>query len=622
MATDTLLAARRQSLEDRHDLPEPILRSWLRCAEAGLDGSSRPTVEPIPDHALRQAVERSGDLRRICRPEVETLHAEAAANGSIVILADPEGVILDSLGSTDFAARAMQVALRPGVPWCEAATGTNAIGAALIERGPVEVRGAEHYFEGHHILSCAAMPIFGPRGAVKGVLDLSGPATRHLSHSLGLLQLAVDGIEHRAFEGAFSGCEILRLHPDPSIVGTAREGVLVFDERRLVAANRHGLRLLGLGWDSLDRLALPALFPDWSRLGIGAKPLRDRSGRSFHARIAREPAQHLPRRQDRTVPAPEFQLLKSQSLEARSPEIVLSEETRRDLDRTVRLIDAGVSVLVQGETGTGKEVFARAAHARSRRGSRPFVAVNCAALPESLIEAELFGYEAGAFTGARKAGAKGLLREAEGGLLFLDEIGDMPLTLQSRLLRVLQEREVVPVGASRPVPLDVALICATHRALPELVERQAFRADLYFRIATYTVALPPLRVLDDRLALVRTIWRSLAGSEVTLSPDCEAALSACEWPGNFRQLVGTLRALRALAEPGETVTVDALPADLKAARRTAPQPGTGHLDAIARDAMLAALAASGGNVSQAAHRLGISRSTLYRRCLSARLGSV
>lgn len=611
MATDILLAARRRSLAGFQDPPGPILRSWLRCAEAGLDGTRRPAVEPMPDHALRQAVERSGDLRRICRSEIESLHAEADANGSIVILADTEGVILDSLGSTDFTARAMQVALRPGVPWCEAATGTNAIGAALIERGPVEVRGAEHYFEGHHILSCAAMPILGPRGAVKGVLDLSGPATGHPSHALGLLQLAVDAIEHRAFEGAFPRCEILRLHPDPSLVGTAREGVLVFEERRLVAANRHGLRLLGLDWDSLDHLALAALFPNSGGLGIGATTLRDRSGRGFHARISRDPAPQLPRRQDRTVSVPT----------SRSPEIVLSEETRRDLDRTVRLINAGVSVLVQGETGTGKEVFARAAHARSRRGSRPFVAVNCAALPESLIEAELFGYEAGAFTGARKAGAKGLLREAEGGLLFLDEIGDMPLALQSRLLRVLQEREVVPVGASRPVPLDVALICATHRALPDLVERQAFRPDLYFRIATYTVALPPLRALDDRLALVRTIWQSLAGREVTLSGDCEAALAICEWPGNFRQLVGTLQALRALAEPGETLTVDALPADLKAVRRPAPQPSAGHLDAIARDAMLAALAASGGNVSQAARRLGISRSTLYRRCLSAGLGT-
>ncbi|KQT90412.1 AAA family ATPase [Methylobacterium sp. Leaf466] len=606
VTAETLMAARRSLVGDRRP-SEPVLRSWLRCAEAGLDSAVRPTLEPMPDHALRQVVERSFDLRRLCRPEVEALHAEAVAGGGIVVLADPDGIILDSLGSTDFAARAVQVALRPGVPWSESSTGTNAIGAALIERQAVSVHGVEHYFEGHRILSCAAMPILGPRGNTLGVLDLSGPASAHPSHALELLRRAVDGVEHRALTTGFPGCEILRLHSDPALVGTPREGVLVFDDRRLVAANRHGLSLLGLDWAGLDHLALAALFPDTIRPGAGVAMLRDRAGRGFHARIDREPPA------TRRLSRPD---LPAAATVVPDPDIALSPETRRDLARAVRLLDAGVSVLIQGETGTGKEVFARAAHAGSRRGAKPFVAVNCAALPESLIEAELFGYEAGAFTGARKAGSRGLLREAEGGLVFLDEIGDMPLTLQSRLLRVLQEREVTPVGASRPIPLDVAVICATHRRLPDLVAAGAFRADLYFRIATYTVGLPPLRAYPDRPALVRRLWSNLGG-DVVLDEGCEAALAACDWPGNFRQLVGTLRALRALADPGETLTRDALPADLKR-QAEAPAPAApGQLDGIALEAMRAALAACGGNVSQAARRLGISRSTLYRRCLSA-----
>ncbi|WP_292511480.1 sigma-54-dependent Fis family transcriptional regulator [Methylobacterium sp.] len=611
MDAEALLSARRLSFASPRDVPPPILRSWLRCAEAGLDSAARPTVEPMPDDVLRQVVERNEELRRLCRSEIEALHADARATGGIAILTDAEGVILDSLGNADFAARATQVALRPGVPWSEAMTGTNAIGTALIERRAVEVHGPEHYFQGHHILSCAAMPILDPRGGLKGVLDLSSPASRHPSHALGLLRLAVDGIEHRAFDQGFRGCEVVRLHADPALVGTPREGVLVFDGRRLVAANRHGLRLLDLDWGSLDHLALSALFPDAIRIDEAAT-LRDRAGRSFHVRIERERAA-LTRVPQRTEPPAPARVVPA-------PKVVFSEETSTAVSRSARLIDAGVSVLVQGETGTGKEVFARAAHAASARAGRPFVAVNCAALPESLIEAELFGYEAGAFTGARKAGAKGLLREAEGGLLFLDEIGDMPLSLQSRLLRVLQEREVIPVGASRPVALNVAVICATHRSLPSLVETGAFRADLYFRIAGYTVALPALRENGDRLGLVRTLWHGLAPGDVKLSEDCEAQLAACDWPGNFRQLVGTLRALRALAEPGETLTAHALPADLRLPPRQAAKPARGELDVIAREAMRAALAASGGNVSQAARRLGISRSTLYRRCLSAGIG--
>ncbi len=300
------------------------------------------------------------------------------------------------------------------------------------------------------------------------------------------------------------------------------------------------------------------------------------------------------------------------------------DEDGRALAQAVRLLDAGVALLVQGETGTGKEVFARAAHAASARAAKPFVAINCTALPESLIEAELFGYEAGAFTGARRAGARGLLREADGGLVFLDEIGDMPLTLQPRLLRALQEREVLPVGAVRAVSIDVSLICATHHDLAGMVARGAFRADLYFRIAPYTMELPTVRSLGDRHAMVRRVWAGLEPQTrgVTLSCACEAALAACSWPGNFRQIAGTLRAMLALAEVGEELGLDALPPNLHRSPQPAAEaelptaPGEGRLDQLARSAMREALQASGGNVSAAARRLGISRSTLYRRCLT------
>ncbi len=248
---------------------------------------------------------------------------------------------------------------------------------------------------------------------------------------------------------------------------------------------------------------------------------------------------------------------------------ILDPGTEKLLARAVRLIDAGIPVVVEGETGTGKEVFARAAHAACARSQKPFVAVNCAALPETLIEAELFGYEPGAFTGAARHGAKGLLRQAEGGLLFLDEIGDMPLALQSRLLRALQEREVLPVGGTRPVPVDFALICATHRDLSRMVEEGAFRADLFYRIAPYRVRLSPLRDRPDRLALVRGLWARSDGPArgVTLSPDCEAVLAEAEWPGNLRQLAACLKALAVLAEAGEVLGPEDLPEGVAAAAR-------------------------------------------------------
>ncbi|MGE7418871.1 sigma-54-dependent Fis family transcriptional regulator [Methylobacterium tarhaniae] len=609
----TLLAARRQAFgPGMAEPPPPILRSWERCAALGLDFGQRPRVEPLGSAEMRAAFDRSEALRQTCRPEIEALHAEAQATGSLVILTDADGLILDTLGSDAFAGRAAQVALRPGVPWSESLTGTNAIGTALVERRPVEVRGAEHYFEPHRILSCAAMPILGADGTVLGVLDLTGPAAIHQGHALGLVGLAVAAIEHRLLDTVPTGCEVLRLHRDAGLLGTPREGVLVFEGRRLVGANRHGLALLGLSWGDLGTEQAGGHGGDTAP---GPLSLRDATGAPLYGRL-----QGVPARRRSTVETAR------QNPAALSPEgPILDPATEKLLARAVRLIDAGIPVVVEGETGTGKEVFARAAHAACARAQKPFVAVNCAALPETLIEAELFGYEPGAFTGAARHGAKGLLRQAEGGLLFLDEIGDMPLSLQSRLLRALQEREVLPVGGTRPIPVDFALICATHRDLSRMVEEGAFRADLFYRIAPYRVRLAPLRERQDRLALVRGLWARSDGPArgVTLSPDCEAALAEAEWPGNLRQLAACLKALAALAEAGEVLGPADLPEGVTCRPAPAPVPRreeAGRLDVLAQDAMRAALAAHGGNVSRAARSLGISRSTLYRRCLTERAG--
>ncbi|MDJ1160081.1 sigma-54-dependent Fis family transcriptional regulator [Chelatococcus sp. SYSU_G07232] len=616
-ATDTILAARRRFF-DEGCLPEglvatPILRSWQRCASRGLAVDRAPRVEPMASGELRALHERHERLLRLARPEIEALRGDAEWTDSVVILTDAAGLVLDVAGSAAFADRASRVALRPGVPWSEAETGTNAIGTALVERRPIAVHGAEHFFEPHRILACAAAPIVDPRGALAGVLDMSGhAAVRHL-HALGLVRLAVEQIEHRFFDHGFEHCTILRFHRDGELVGTAREGVLVFEEERLVAANRHGLGLMGLDWSALDEVTLPGLLRRSTPRGeVG--PLQGRRGETFLGRLV-GPA----RRTRRGGGGP--------AAARHKVEPILTGEVRQALSEAVRLLEADVPVLVQGETGTGKEVFARQVHALSVRAERPFVAVNCAALPEGLIESELFGYEAGAFTGARREGHKGLLRQADGGVLFLDEIGDMPLSLQSRLLRVLQDKEISPLGGGRPVPVDFALVCATHRPLSDLVATGGFRQDLYFRIAQYVVTLQPLRSHPDRIRLVRDLWRQLAGEEAgtPLSREAERLLAAYNWPGNFRQLVGSLRALIVLAERGRPVEAAALPADIRSAATgtpAEPEAAARPVDRIdrplaehTREAMLAALEASGGNVSHAARRLGIDRTTIYRRLL-------
>ena len=289
-------------------------------------------------------------------------------------------------------------------------------------------------------------------------------------------------------------------------------------------------------------------------------------------------------------------------------------------DKARRVADKGIALLIQGESGVGKELFARAVHESSQRRDRPFIAINCAAIPEHLIEAELFGYTAGAFSGARKEGSAGRLREADGGTLFLDEIGDMPLALQTRLLRVLQERSVTPVGASAAVPVDFALACATHCQLPQAVEQGRFRQDLYYRINGLTVQLPALRDRTDFLAITQRLLAQEGGqTPPRIAPGLLARLAAHPWPGNLRQYASVLRtACALLPEDEETLDWPHLPDDIVQALQSAPEPtlpapAAMSLRQLSRTAIDQALQTAHGNVSQAARQLGISRQTLYRR---------
>ncbi len=363
--------------------------------------------------------------------ELDSLAEHVIGNGCIVILSDAKGLILEEIGSRDFLPKAERVALSPGIEWSEAGRGTNAIGTALVERQALAVLGREHFLPENGDLGCAAAPIFTGRGDIAGVLDVSGETVRIDQHALGLVRMAAQQIEHRMLLAGASG-HLLRFHHKPGLLGTAREGLVVMaDDGRIVAANRVALALLGERWESLLDAPLERLIGlPWTRLQAGARLLTLPGGQQIAASIESPPG--------RTA---------SRAMAARRPSAAAFVSRTADpvamlLDNAVKVLDEGLPVLVSGETGCGKEVFARRMHAASRRATGPFVAINCAALPEALIESELFGYEEGAFTGARRKGMRGRIREAHGGILFLDEIGDMPLSLQTRLLRVLEERRV------------------------------------------------------------------------------------------------------------------------------------------------------------------------------------
>jgi len=661
---------RQKGVVPEHLLADPILRSWRRCAESGQDMRGARLPELLTQTELRQELDRHAALRRLCAPVMADMKQRARAAGGLVVLTDAAGLVLDSGGSADFLDRASRLALAPGASWSEAAAGTNAIGTALVERRAIAVQGAEHYFEPNRVLTCAAMPILDPAGRTLGLLDLTCHADGRWRDAGDSLRAAIDRVESALFEDLAASCLMLRLHTRADGLERDTAARLAFDGDTLVAANRHALALLGIDRAGLGVFRYDDLFAGTPGQAAAAGRLHRQDGQLLHAQV-RWPDQggfdsapapgaerhDLPLRtataaaslpgsrlsessspmspavlgaREPTAPAQDLRTPAASTRDRRvrhprtqdEQPVVPSQSywfdpaTLSELARTVRLLDAGVAVLLQGETGTGKEIFARQMHQRSERAGGPFVAVNCAALPETLIESELFGYEDGAFTGARRQGSKGLLRQAQGGVLFLDEIGDMPLSLQARLLRVLQAREVTPLGGGRAVPVDFALICATHQPLDIGHVSSPVRSDLYFRIAEYTVRLPALREYADRGAIVRALWSMRCGAASDgprLPAEVLRLLADYVWPGNFRQLSTTLRTLRVLAGD-EDLRVDMLSADIRGALPSlVEEAAAGTLQGLTDLAIRGALQACDGNISQAARRLGVHRSTLYRR---------
>jgi transcriptional regulator of acetoin/glycerol metabolism len=430
---------------------------------------------------------------------------------------------------------------------------------------------------------------------------------------MALVNLSAKMIESCYFLRCFDNQWLLRFHLQAESVGLFSEGLLAFDgEGRISAVNQSALNLLGhirgglLGKpvEAFFDCSLDDLLGRASANASASWPLRTRDGRHLFAVLRGES-----RKPTAIVPAP---------IAAPAPRlsgICLGDEAlQAEFRKALRVFERDVPLLINGETGSGKEAFAKAVHQASQRCGNAFVALNCAAIPESLIESELFGYRGGSFTGARKDGMRGKLQQADGGTLFLDEIGDMPLALQTRLLRVLEDRQVVPIGGE-PQAVDVRIISATHRNLLERVEDGSFREDLYYRLNGLEVALPALRERSDKSQLLDFLLAEEAGGETILIDEpARQALLAFNWPGNVRQLRNVLRTLAALCDGGR-VGVEDLPVMIRQARPAvvAAQIAAQPLDDAERLALLNALEQTRWHMTHTAQQLGVSRNTLYRK---------
>ncbi len=639
-----------------------IEESHRRSVSYGLTPDTEPDYSPILRSDLAVKVEQNRGLAAYALPVMETLYEQIVNTHSMVVLTDAQGTILNTLGDDDFLEKADRVALCAGVAWSEQSKGTNAIGTAIAEQTPTLVHADQHFLTINHFLTCSAAPIIDHQGRLIGVLDVTGDQRSFHKHTMALVRMSAQMIENQLFAAAFDDAITLHFHSRPEFIGTLMEGIASFSmSGRFLSANRSGLFQLGLPLSALQTHTFSSLF------GMPVSALFDHYRTAaptlldlcLHTGV-RVSARAELRTQNLFIQSGALDKDITQARGGVAPKKGDADDGNKRRLSSLHYLDTGdekvaalirkvnlvmgrdIPILITGETGTGKELLAQAVHNDSPRSGGPFVAVNCASIPETLIESELFGYEDGAFTGARKKGSTGKILQANGGTLFLDEIGDMPLSLQARLLRVLQERLVMPLGSNKSIPVNVALICATNRNLRDMIAKGEFREDLYYRLNGLVVRLPPLRERSDLEIVINRLLAAEAESTpmsaMTVSPEVMALFKRHNWPGNFRQLTNLLRTAIVMAGPDRVVRLEHLPEDFlddvnpqaasPASTSTAiptasvsPDPlasvlqaaGSAKLEDIELLTIQRALDEHRGNVSAAARALGVSRNTIYRK---------
>ncbi|MBA5708532.1 sigma-54-dependent Fis family transcriptional regulator [Pseudomonas fulva] len=601
-------------------VPEAVIaESWYRSVtQHRLDPSVHPTDNMLSAVEIRQLQAQHQAYLTLASQGVSGLARRVADAGFAVLLSDAAGVTLDARLPAD-AGHFTGSGLVVGARWDESIAGTNGIGTALASQQALTIHRQEHFLASNARLSCSVSPIFDSHNHLLGCLNATclyndGPKqAQHLT--LQLVTLYARLIENAHFRQRYRDCLTLAVKPCDGDADLAAEQLLALDEGgRIVGANRAAFSsnphaLLGLRIEqvlSADIDQLLALTQGGAR-GTQLYDACQVTGLEVGLRV---PRAYRPCAS--TAPAASANAHPTlDQLAGGDPQL------QHAVARLRKVLDKDIALLLSGETGTGKEAFARALHQASARSARPFVALNCAAIPEALIESELFGYRPGSFTGADRKGMKGKLEQANGGTLFLDEIGDMPADLQTRLLRVLAERELVALGAATPVRLDIQVISATHQDLTARIATHQFREDLYYRLCGMRITLPALRERSDRAHVIEGLLARLAPG-LNLSAPAHAALLAYSWPGNIRQLLNALRQGAALAEGGCIELAD-LPAELQLGQvepsRTicaTPQLGQ-QVEEAEADHLLALLRRTQWNMSAAAQAAGISRSTLYRK---------
>ncbi|MFC3343312.1 sigma-54-dependent Fis family transcriptional regulator [Paenibacillus abyssi] len=572
------------------NLTNVMAQSWKRCHDFGLSPS-----DPVEDHILtgnriQEVLKHNKHIVNYAEQVFEKMKDSITQSGQVALLIDARGTIIHAVGDPGFSRRAEIVQLQVGANWEEKRKGTNAIGVALMEKIPVRVHAQEHYFSSNHFLTCASSPVFDSTGQLLGVINISGKQEHYHPHTLSLACMAADSLQNKIIMEESNREHLITLKELEYTAHTNPLPLISLDrDNRIIRANQAAIRIVGK--DAIGKEFIPVE-------GFAVETIHD-----HHHKVWRSVAV-----QNKKLSEAERRLYTFDDIAGSCPTLM----QKKELAQRAALTD--YPVLLLGESGTGKELFAQSIHTASARFAEPFIALNCSAIPESLVESELFGYERGAFTGASKDGSTGKFEAAHRGTLFLDEIGDMPLRAQAALLRVLQEGIITPVGSTKNKPIEVRVVAATNKNLLEEIKAGRFRADLYYRLKGIQITLPSLRDRSDIMLLVGKLLHKQNIAFPVITERAQEKLRRYSWPGNIRELNSVLVQASFLAE-GEPIGPEHLLIEEEGESPLTEDKG-GTIPSLKEAEVFAikkALQSTEWNLSKAAALLKIGRTTLYRK---------
>jgi len=617
-------------------LPQAILDSWERCKLKNVNPYLTKVGIILDERQLEDRLEINRDLINISLPLMNNLYSFVSGSSFVVGLFDSDGYLLEFIGDDNISENIMRGNFVKGACWSEESAGTNGAGTVLVCGKPLQICGAEHYCINSQKWTCSGSPIHNSDGELIGAILMTGPYQKVHSHTLGMVVAAAYTIENeirlrKAMTEARIAESFLR-----TVISSIPEIIITIDNSGIISMlNRNAKNAFGQSTDWFIGKNILDVFGNYN-MDLPHMIINNDSLTDVEARIMckNKPSDYT------------LSCYPISSMNNNIGKVIILNEIKRARNLVTRMIGAKAkfrfedivgrnpafldtirhariaagsksNLLLMGETGTGKDIFAQAIHNSSNRSDGPYIAINCAAIPRDLISSELFGYSEGAFTGSKKGGSQGKFELADGGTIFLDELGELPLELQAALLRVLEDKAITRIGGKKVTTVDVRIIAATNKNLKNELRKGKFREDLYYRANAFAIRMVPLRERKDDIPLlvecfVRNIAHTMGKNIKKIEDGVLEKLISYQWPGNVRELQNVLERMINIAQT-DKLTIDLLPFEIIDNELTEVSiPGLTIRKKI-EPAMILKMADSNLTRKDVAKTLGISRSTLYRK---------